>query len=176
MNHNHNQEPEWLGKRNYRLSRFWAMLGLPIRLIGGEQKPAMIFDERWILSCYVKNFDLVFLDKNDGGAEVFSVKLKETPEFSPSAIIKWLSESSHKPVFRIFVEGSTPKLYLCGYNYMDSENCQGRYPVFANKNPKIYFTEQTAKEKASILINEGYTSLKVIKPALSTIDLRKYAT
>jgi hypothetical protein len=171
---NDNQNPEWIPKRNERLNRFWRNLGLPVRLIGKPNSPAMIFDDRWLLSCYVANFNLNFLDKNDNGNIIMSVKLTETPVFSPSAIVTWLGEANHKPIYRIMVTASKPQLYLSGYNFLDSANNEGRFPVFANRNPKIYFTEQSAKEKAGILINEGY-DLLVIKPSSNMINLKKYA-
>jgi hypothetical protein len=173
MQNSQKNNPEWLEKRNDRLYRFWKRLGLPVRFIGQPNSPAMVFDNRWILSCYVHNFDLVFMDKNDGGNTLFSIKLTESPMFSPSQIMIWLSESAHRPIYRIRVVDSSPKLFLSGYNYLDSGNSEGRYPVFANKNPKIYFTEESAQERASTLINEGY-KLIIVKPSSSHIDFRKY--
>ena len=51
---------EMVSRRNKRLLNFFNIHGFNVRIVGDEQKPAVILNEAYVLSCYVKNFDLHF--------------------------------------------------------------------------------------------------------------------
>jgi hypothetical protein len=57
-------------------------------------------------------------------------------------------------VYRILLKGA--ELYLVGYNYLNSEDSVGRYPVFAKHKPKVYFDRSYAEKVAENLVEEGY--------------------
>ena len=60
----------------------------------------------------------------------------------------------HRPVYKIKLEGSD--LFLVGYNYLNSEDAVGRYPVFARHKPKVYFDKEYAIKLVESLTNDGY--------------------
>jgi hypothetical protein len=106
------------------------------------KKPAVILDEKYVLSCYVKNFDLHFTKEPFSEDIVKSFKLKHEPEVSKLELLEAIELCAHRPVFKIKLSGT--ELFLTGYNYLDSENAVGRYPVFAVHKPKVYFEMEYA--------------------------------
>ncbi len=128
--------------------------GLNVRLVGDDQKPAVIMDESVVLSCYVKNFDLHFTKEPFSDEIVRTVKLKHDPEITLLEIQEVIEQCRHRPVFRILLKGTD--LYLVGYNYLNSEDSVGRYPVFAKHKPKVYFDRSYAEKVAESLTQEEY--------------------
>ncbi|HEX3007717.1 MAG TPA: hypothetical protein VHO90_08900, partial [Bacteroidales bacterium] len=60
----------------------------------------------------------------------------------------------HRPVYKIKIKNAD--LYLTGYNYLNSEDGVGRYPVFAKHRPKVYFDLEYATNLAQTLNEENY--------------------
>lgn len=163
-----------VNRRNWRLAEFWLKTQLPVRIIGNENSPAIIFDEKWILSCYVKNFNLIFKDSPFDGNDVMSIKLTVNPEYKIQDFIMWLSKSKHRPIYKIKLIEIEPKLYLVGYNFLNSAMSENRYPVFATYNPKLYFSEESAIQKVDEMRNLGY-DVVAVKPTSDMIDIKKYS-
>jgi hypothetical protein len=146
-------------RRNKRLLNFFLSNGFNVRIVGDEQKPAIILDETSVLSCYVKNFDLFFTKAPFSDEIVHQFKLKHDPEVTPAEIQEVIDLCQHRPVYKIRIIDTD--LYLTGYNYLNSEDGVGRYPVFAKHRPKVYFDEEYANKLAQSL-NEEFYNLEVI--------------
>jgi hypothetical protein len=141
-------------RRNKRLLNFFTVHGLDARIVGDDQKPAVVLNGTYVLSCYVKNFDLHFTKEPFSNEIVRSFKLKNEPEVSKLELLEAIELCSHRPVFKIKLSGT--ELFLVGYNYLDSENAIGRYPVFAQFMPKVYFDLDYASRLAESLNEENY--------------------
>lgn len=145
---------EMVQRRNKRLKSLFSRNGVNVRLVGDEQKPAVIMDESVVLSCYVKNFDLHFTKEPFSDEIVKTVKLKHDPEITRFEIQEVIELCKHRPVYRILLRNT--ELFLVGYNYLNSEDSVGRYPVFAKHKPKVYFDRAYAEKVAENLVEEGY--------------------
>jgi hypothetical protein len=145
---------EMVERRNKRLKLFFTVNQINVRLVGDPQKPAIIRDEQEVLSCFVKNFDLHFTKEPFSDEIVRTVKLKSTPELNRREIEEILDACSHRPVYRLKLKNS--ELFLVGYNYLNSEDSVGRYPVFARHKPKVYFDKEYAEKVAGTLSEDDY--------------------
>lgn len=140
-----NDLKETIQKRNYRLQKFWEKLGLDVEIIGDMETPAVIKDD-YCLACYVHNFNLIFTDHYDQGNEVYRVKLQKVQEFDTDAILNWLKTATHRRIYRIKMI-QEPNLFLVGYGFKNKESqSTEKYPVFGKYGPKIYFTDEYAKD------------------------------
>jgi hypothetical protein len=145
---------EMVARRNKRLMNIFNSNNIQIRLIGDPHKPAIIKDECTLLSCYVKNFDLHFTKEPFSDEVVKTIKLKQEPEITKFELEDIIECCKHRPVFKIHLINSG--LYLVGYNYLNQEDGEGRYPVFAKYKPKIYFDMSFAESVLKGLEEEGY--------------------
>jgi len=137
--------PNDIKRRNKRLLTFFKDSGIDeVRLIGNENCPAVIYKERFVLSCYVKNFELIFTDKPFEGTEVARVKLLHGANADKTELIALLDNCEHRKVYRVKVKDV--ELYLAGYNFLDKENSEGKFPVFSRHNPKIYYDKEYADQ------------------------------
>lgn len=142
-----------ISKRNYRLDRFWKLLGLHVDLIGDMETPAMIMEEH-CLSCYVHNFNLIFTDRYEEGEEVYRVKLQQDQLYDLEKITEWLKSAEHRRVYRILMKDQP--LYLVGYSFKEKPKRKGaeddgqpepeKYPVYGKFGAKVYFTKDYAEE------------------------------
>jgi hypothetical protein len=157
-------------RRNSRLAKFFNNLGLPARLIGDANSPAIIIDDAMVLSGYVKNFELRFTDVPSHGQVIYTIKLLHQQIVDRDEVFRVILSSEHRPVYRINLVGT--KFFLAGYNFVDKQNSQGRYPVFSTINPKIYFSEASAKESIDAINNDlgGPYSLQVIRKEINLTD------
>lgn len=146
MNKDQNLE-KVIAKRNKRLERFFNLLfegtDIEFRIIGDKNCPAVIVNEEYCLSCYVHNFDLHFTNMPQNGEIVYSVKLQHNQQMDKEKLYQILEETEHRKVYKI--EYGESGLFLAGYNFLDKENCEGRYPVFSRNHPKIYFDKTYAE-------------------------------
>lgn len=147
-------------RRNKRLEDFFKS-AIPeelgnIRIIGDENKPAIIYNDSFLLACYVHNFDLR-LNSNDSGNElIMNVKLTMELNYDKETFLNWLHNANHRTVYKVKLSQTANNLFLCGWNFIDKENCKGRYPVFSKHEPKLYFKESVAQAYADALIEDGY--------------------
>jgi len=144
-----------VARRNKRLLRLFTQHGYDVRLVGDLQKPAVVLNEMAVLSCYVKNFDLHFTKEPFSSEIVKSFKLKDDCDVSSLELQEAIELSTHRPVYKIKLTGTD--MYLVGYNYLNSEDAIGRFPVFAKYKPKVYFDKEYAVKLADSLINEKYS-------------------
>jgi len=145
---------EMVERRNKRLLRFFTELGYDVRIVGNAQKPAVILNEMVVLSCYVKNFDLHFTKEPFSDEIVKSFKLKNEIEATKHELQEAIELGTHRPVYKVKLKESD--MFLVGYNYLNSEEAMGRYPVFARHKPKVYFDREYAEKLVESLKDEGY--------------------
>ncbi|MEZ5046524.1 MAG: hypothetical protein R2831_05985 [Chitinophagaceae bacterium] len=132
-------------KRNFRLAKFWELVGLDVEVIGDMETPAVIKDD-YCLACYVHNFNLIFTDHYDQGKEVYRVKLQKDQVFDMEPIVEWLKTATHRRIYRVKMKGDLG-LYLVGYNFgVKKEHENMKYPVYGKYSPKVFFTKDYADE------------------------------
>lgn len=136
-------------RRNKRLLFAFSALSDQIRIIGDPETPAVIFNNEMVLSVYVANFILHLTDAPVRGRKLRSEKLLDGFRFTVDEIMEYIRSANHRKVYRIYHKDSD--LYLAGWNFRDKENRDGKYPVFARQNPKLYFTKEKAKEVLGLL-------------------------
>ncbi|MFC2136685.1 hypothetical protein ACFLTE_00775 [Bacteroidota bacterium] len=146
---------EMVERRNKRLVYLFTSNGFNVRIVGDPQKPAVIQEEQTLLSCYVKNFNLHFTKEPFSDEIVKTVKLKHEPEITKYELQEVLDICTHRPVYKLKLLESD-ELYLVGYNYLNSEDSVGRYPVFAKHKPKVYFNREYAERVLENLTGDGY--------------------
>ncbi len=157
-------------RRNKALESFFKNV-LPnkvIRIIGDKGNPAVVMDFEFVLSCHVVNFNLNFQMENKGET-IFTVNLDKTIlSYNESQISSWISDAKHKKIYRIAIDlekeqgkMQPPTLYLSGWNFRNKLEKEGKYPVFSEYEPKVYFKLETAEQILGELEAESY-SVKII--------------
>ncbi len=133
-------------KRNDRLKKLFISAGFEIHMIGDEQSPAIILNDKICLSCYVKNFDLILNNKPFDAEVMKIIKLTDViHNDDKESLQNWVSDKQvqHRTIYRI--EYGSTGLFLSGYNFLDKEDKATMYPVFAKQNPKVYFDAEYAQ-------------------------------
>lgn len=143
-------------RRNLRIINFFKLCEISIRLLGDKNSPAMIINDKYVLNCYIHNFELRFTDKSIQGNVIYTVKLTEKPNFDKNKVMSCINDYEKRQLYKIKLNNSKPTLYLSGYNFLNKEESEGRYPVFSAYTPKVYFSEDKANEIATELSNNGY--------------------
>ena len=146
---------ELVKRRNKRLSDFFKVCGLMVRVIGSNT-PSIILNDRYIINAYVHNFELRFTDNHTKGNTVYTVRLTEKPNFDKNKVTECIKNYDMLEINKISIVNSSPTLYLSGYNFLNKEERLGRYPVFSVYAPKIYFTKEKADEICNELNQDGY--------------------
>lgn len=147
-----------IDKRNKLIIKLFRMIDLPIRLIGDDVHPAIVYNDEIELNCKINNFELIFLDAPSSKNVIYTVKLNHNPIFDKNQILKCISDYKAKSVFKVALD-SKPKLFLTGYAFLNKEEKLGRYPIFSSYNPRIYFSEEKAKEISEELKSNGYSAI-----------------
>ena len=147
---------EIIKRRNFRIKNFFEICQLPIRLIGDKNSPAMVLNDKYVLNCYIHNFELRFTDNPIQGNTIYTVKLTEKPNFDKNKVMSCINDYEKRQLYKIRLNNSKPILYLSGYNFLNKEEKEGRYPVFSSYIPKVYFSEEKANEVLNELSKDGY--------------------
>lgn len=158
---------EVVAKRNARLERFFTHLDIPIRLIGNKNNPAIIYNNMVSLSAFVHNFNLNFTDKPHRGNIIKRVKLTHNIVEKREEILNFLKLYPHQAVYNIRLAHTD--LFLAGYNFINSNKCEGKYPVFAKFNYKIYFKLSHTQEIINELKQDGYM-LDIHRPFINNAE------
>ncbi len=151
-------QKEIVERRNSWLLNFFEVNEItPIRLVGDPNKPAIIYQEKFVLSAYVHNFYLNFTDKPYGGDVIKTFKLTPKPPLAKKEVLGVIEDYPQKEIYRIRL-AQMKDLYLTGYNFKNRHKAdqQEKYPVFARHDPKIYFSEERVEEIKQMLIDLGY--------------------
>ena len=150
--------PEFVSKRNKRLEQFFRANGFDhhdIRVIGNENHPAVLFQDSFILPCYVHNFELRWTDKQYDGNIIKTYKLTHETLNVREELNELIKTGDLKKVHKI--SSTNSNLYLIGWNYLDKENKAIKFPVFGRFSPKVYHTMEKAGEIAEELQKQGYS-------------------
>lgn len=148
---------EVMKKRNKRIIDFFKLVGLSVNILGNENTPAIVYNDSCILNAYVHNFELRFTDHHNQGNVIYTIKLTEKPSFDKNRVMNCINDYEKRPVFKVAVKGSNPRLYLSGYNFLNKDEKLGRYPVFASYNPKVFFTKEKTDDICEELNIDGYS-------------------
>ncbi len=158
MDKNSQEFQAMLERRNARFLQFFKENDFEeTRLIGDPEKPALLFKEQEVLSCYVHNFELRLMDKPFSDNVIETIKLNGYNTDDVQEMLQaWYETYEHRKVYKIRFMDST--LFLAGYNFLvrKKENPEGRYPVFARHHPKVYFSLEKAQEISEELDKAGY--------------------
>src|SRR5690606_26004703 len=155
-------------KRNGRLREFFSSKNLDVELTGDAENPMIVVGQAISVAAYVKNFDLIFLDKSHQGNTKMIFKLTHEVSGTREEVLDVMEDSVHVGLFRIQEKKS--KLFLAGYNFKDPENRKGRFPVFAREMSIVYKTSERADEMKSILEDDGY-DVELVKPDLDRLKI-----
>lgn len=147
---------EIIKRRNLRIKNFFKICEMSIRLIGDKNSPAMIINDKYVINAYIHNFELRFTDNPVQGNIIYTVKLTEKPNFDKNKVMSCINDHEKRQLYKIRLNNSKPTLYLSGYNFLNKEESEGRYPVFSSYIPKVYFSEERAKEICTDLSKDGY--------------------
>lgn len=145
-----------LVKRNKQLLQFFTNNGYDVRLVGEKQKPSVILNEMVVLSCHVKQFDLIFT-KEPFNSEIIKIfKLKDELVPSSREIQETIEMSTHRHIYKLKLVGHD--MYVVGFNTKNSDAVieKESYPVFGKHNPKVYFDREYIDKVAISLIKDGY--------------------
>ncbi len=142
-------EPDTIiSRRNERLERYFSLLydgsDTRFRIIGDKNCPAVIINESWCMSCFVKNFELNFTNKPNHGEIIATIKLQKDQIIDRKQILGYIVASEHRTVYKL--RYADTELYLAGYNFTNKTEMTGKYPVFAKEHPKIYFSHDYAQQ------------------------------
>ena len=157
-NRNETKEDVIYRRKNFIYTLF-NNLQIPIRLIGNPNTPAILMHNKYILSAYVHNFELNFVDKPYNGNILYTLKLNNkvinNKDIYPQ-IIKIIGQAEHRTIFKIQYKNTN--LFLSGYTFVENfeHNKDPKYmkPVFSHINPKVYFDKNSALDIINMYINE----------------------
>ena len=147
---------EIIKRRNLRIKNFFKLCEISIRLLGDKNSPAMVINDKYVLNCYIHNFELRFTDNPIQGNVIYTVKLTEKPNFDKNKVMSCINDYEKRPLYKIKLNDSKTTIYLSGYNFLNKEDGEGRYPVFSAYTPKVYFSEEKAIEISGELSKDGY--------------------
>ena len=85
---------------------------------------------------------------------------QSNPNDFEEKFLDWVNNYEHKVTYR--VQFGSSNLFLSGYNFTNKVTSEGKYPVFAPKNAKIYFDKQYAEGLCSEFNHMFSGVLKVV--------------
>lgn len=164
MPHHSNESMQTIIKRrNEFLELLFADCNIPVRIIGDEHKPMIVYDERVFLSAWVRNFDLIFKPNSASSQEWRRIKLKKNHGISGVMLMDTIQMCEHRAVIKLCLNNDH-KICHVGSDYRDRKNSTGRYPVFGEYRHKVYFDKTAAYVKCKELTETGY-DVRVWVPA-----------
>ncbi len=129
-------------RRNRKLLAFFSKVTQEVSIIGDPEKPAIIINNQFCLSAYVDNFYLNFTDQPEQGEILRTYKLKVGTYITQKDMDDFISDYKHREMFKIKLENTD--LFLAGYNFLDREKSEGKFPVFSKHKYKLYFNKASA--------------------------------
>lgn len=129
---------EIIARRNTWLIDYFKRSTLDFNvLIIDINTPMIIFQDKWKVSCYVKNFNLIFLDGENGRERVNEVKLTKDAVPDDNFLRAYVDTYEQRKIYR--VKYGLQQLYLSGYNFRVKGDLETKYPVFSRYGYKVYF-------------------------------------
>lgn len=95
------KDEDYFLRRAQFIDKFFIELGYEISLLGDVNAPLFVTENNIVLSCYVHNFNLIFMDNHHNAKEVFRVKLNKSLRVEPVKEIfeKWLRSAEHRSIY-----------------------------------------------------------------------------
>ena len=136
-------------KRNNRLREFFSTKNLDVELTGDAENPMIVIGQAISVAAYVKNFDLIFLDKSHQGTPKKIFKLTHEVSGTREEVLQVMHESVHVGLFRIQEKRS--KLFLAGYNFKiygvpAIYNRSGRLSFFIDNSMTLRASDRSGEE------------------------------
>lgn len=143
---------EFFKKRAFRIEKFFNQRGIPVQLKGSEENPMIVLFDGMVLSAYVHNFELRFVDRPDQGDLIESIKLTwdNVNNYPLARLIEILKEGEQTAGYRIRIKG-TEDLFLCGYAHKERDKSilydkKELFPVFGKLVPHVHKSREMAEE------------------------------
>ncbi len=127
-----------------------------VRIIGNPHQPSLIFDNKYIISMFVKNFDVYLSSHFKDGEILCSINLNlcDAPN-GVDEIIQTVSDNIGGVDYRgLYTVGVDDELHFSKFD------AQG-HPYFTKTNPQFYFNEDDANDVVDLLFNIGYKSAMI---------------
>lgn len=139
------ERENWIERRNDLLKSFFSKSDLPFEVKVFDVNKPMVMLGNKVMNCYVHNFNLKFTNKAINGDTIFEIKLNKYvhPDELGQDFYDWVHNYEHRETYKIQL--GNENLFLSGYNFTNREKGEGRYPVFASLNYKIYFNKEYAE-------------------------------
>jgi hypothetical protein len=161
MNFNRAETSLSYHQRNLRALAIFNQNGYQVRIIGDDESPMFILEDRCLLSCFINGNDLFFRLSPDSAEIVHRVNLSKDVYLTKFELTEIMERCEHLPVFRIM--DITSQLYLVGFNRLTSDDDEivERFPVFGRHKPLVYINPDKVDSVADELRTHHY-SIEVI--------------
>lgn len=132
-------------------------LNIEVRIFN-HRNPVILYNGDTVLDCRFTKDKIQFVDGYVG--EVFVEVDLKTESVSDEWLLDFITQYPQTKVYRIQYDDSP--LYVSGYNFINRNNEETKYPVFSSKGCKIYFTKQHADEIAEFFSKKMNANLVVV--------------
>lgn len=147
MKNKKEQIKDIVARRNDKLAAFLNDLSSytqkSFRLIGDENNPKIIIDDKYALSAYVSNFYLHFTDSYYNGHIIHTIKLMKDMRYDIDSLVDILNRCELKELYK--VKHIKAEMYITGYN-KTKDYKKTMFPVFSVCEPRVYFSREKARE------------------------------
>lgn len=125
-----------------------------VRIIGNPHQPSLVFNNKYIISVFVKNFDIYFSTDFKDGEILGSINLNTCDvECGVEEILHEIDgivdDIIYKELYTISIDD---EVYF-------SKFCPQGHAYFTKTNPQFYFNIEDAEEICDLLFNIGYKSV-----------------
>ena len=135
-----------ISRRNRRLSSLFNEMGLPVRIIGDPNSPAVIVNNKFVLNAYVHNFELRFMDNHIGGNCIYTIKLLAKPEYDKEKVLDCIYKYPVRYISKIVLEDTNYPLRVVGRDYLDKNDGTGEYYVFGTASERFWLYDDVVNE------------------------------
>ena len=128
-----------------------------VRIIGNPHQPTIVFNNEFIISCFVKNFIIYFsTDFSTDGEILGKCDLNVVNEVCGRNIINDIITSvvdrvSKKQLYKLSIDNSFYS-YICGQGHV----------YMSRTNPQLFYELIEINNVADLLYNLGYESVEII--------------
>lgn len=140
------EEKSYFERRSSLVILFFKNSKIDIELLGNENNPLMVTADNVALSCYVHNFELIFMDNHHNAVEIFRVKLNNSlkAENYNVQFSDWFKSSIHRKLF--FIKSGT--FYYHNTIKLLKEN----HPLWVKSRKLAFYV--FSKKRAQVLVSD----------------------
>lgn len=142
------KENDYHERRAVLTKAFFKKWNIEVELLGDYNAPLIVTQDNVALSCYLHNFNLVFMDSNHNAKEVFRVKLNASlflVDYS-EMLIEWFNSAQHRKLFFIKLND----LFYHRTAYCFTEN----HPLWVQSKSLAFYV--FSQKRASDIISQFY--------------------